>query len=1332
MNNEINQWRAKLAECLSSDRYRLNQQLNKIAQRAKSGKPFDRDLKQFTDKLEHSRQQVIHRRNSIPDIQYPDDLPIAECRGEISEAIANNQVVVIAGETGSGKTTQLPKICLELGRGVTGMIGHTQPRRIAARTVASRIAEELSQPLGHTVGYQVRFNETSSENTLVKLMTDGILLAEIQHDRFLNKYDTIIIDEAHERSLNIDFLLGYLKNILPKRPDLKIIITSATIDVERFSRHFNDAPVIEVSGRSYPVEVEYLPIEEERDLAQSVLDTVEHILTLPKQEGKPEDILVFHSGEREIRETANVLRKAQLRNLEVVPLYARLSLAEQTKVFKPHRGIRVVLATNVAETSLTVPGIRYVIDPGTARISRYSYRTKVQRLPIEAISQASANQRKGRCGRISEGVCFRLYSEEDFNARPAFTDPEIIRTNLASVILQMLRLRIGDIRDFPFVDAPDHRLINDGFNLLRELKAVNTKGELNSIGQQLSRIQADPKMGRMLLTAAKEGALREVLIIVSALSVQDPRDRPSDKQQAADEKHRQWQDKESDFVTLLNIWEHFELQRQELSRNQFEKYCRQNFISPLRMREWRDLHHQLHGACRELNLTESKKPENKQPAGYEPVHRSLLSGLLGNIGFQRADEEVDTHRKPKSSLNPSQKRRGVSEFSGARNRKFYVFPGSGLNKKPPRWLMAAEMIETSRLFSHYNAKIDPDWLPSLANHLVKKTYSEPHYSARNGQVMAYEKQTLYGLPIVEKRRCGYGKIDPVLSREIFIRSALVEGEYRGKGKFFKHNQALQENLQDIESRTRRRDVLVDDQVIFDFYSERIPTDIVNLTGFEHWRKQQGDDSKLLFMNEALLCQEQSSGLDQAQFPDHIVWQGTHYPLSYHFEPGHSDDGISVTVPVSILHQVPLYRFDWLVPGMLREKCIALVKSLPKALRRNFVPVPDYVDRALASMKPDDVSLMGALGERLKHLSGVSISEQDWQQVVVEDIYSLNIKLIDEQGKLLTMSRNLAELKANYRDRVVDSIAQTSTNSIEQENIECWDFGELPEVYSIEQQGLSIRTYPALVLANGKEKGEEQGQINLRLLDNPNLAWNKTKIALGQLYQKVYPESAKYLRKQLLKGLDLQLKSATLPGKGVIIPLIVDKAYTQALFENKTIPRSSVDFDEYYKEGKNQIVTIANEIESLLITMLPLLSDIRKTLKKQNLAGVHAVADINQQVATLFAQESLAGVPMEWLQHYPRYLKAILMRLEKLPLNPAKDKESLSVLNKLEQRLTDFPYQWSDLPLSAQEEIWKHRFMLQEYRVSLFSQQLKTIFPVSDKRIDTHWKDLVGLIASYHS
>ncbi len=1285
MENEINQWRDKIAQCLSADHYRLHQQLNKISRRAREQKPFDQDLKAFTDKLEISYQKVVARRESVPVIQFPENLPIAERREEIREAIANHQVVVVAGETGSGKTTQLPKICLTLGRGVTGMIGHTQPRRIAARTVANRIAEELNQPLGNTVGYQVRFNETSSENTLVKLMTDGILLAEIQHDRYLNKYDTLIIDEAHERSLNIDFLLGYLKNILPKRPDLKLIITSATIDVERFSKHFNDAPVIEVSGRTYPVDVEYHPLEEDRDLSQSVLETVEHILSLPKRG----DILVFHSGEREIRETANVLRKAQLPHLEVVPLYARLSLAEQTKVFKPHKGIRVVLATNVAETSLTVPGIRYVIDPGTARISRYSYRTKVQRLPIEAISQASANQRMGRCGRISEGVCFRLYSEDDFNSRAEFTDPEIIRTNLASVILKMLYLRIGDIRHFSFVDAPDNRLINDGFNLLKELQAVNARGELTTIGRQQSRLPVDPRMGRMLLAAAKEGALQEVMVIVSALSVQDPRERPADKQQAADEKHRQWQDKESDFVALLNMWQHFEEQRQELSRNQFDKYCRRQFVSPLRMREWRDLHHQLHTACRELKLK-----ENHQPASYQSIHAALLTGLLGHIGFRHENRE----------------------YLGARNRKFHLFPGSGIQKKPPKWVMSAEMIETSRLFGHHNAAIDPEWLTRLAAHLVKKNYSEPHYSARNGQVMAYEKQTLYGLPIVEKRRCSYGTIDPKLCREIFIRAALVEGEYKGKGHFFKHNRDLQQSLEDIESRIRRRDILVDDQALFEFYSEIIPSDIINLAGFEHWRKgAEKSQPRLLYMSSEQLAQRQLNEGTEAQFPDHLEWQGIHYPLSYHFEPGHPEDGVSVTVPVSIIHQVPAHRFDWLVPGMLRDKCIALVKGLPKSLRRHFVPVPTFVDKAMPSLKPCDMPLTEVLGHQLKRHANIDITPEHWQQVDVDDIYKLNIKLVDENNQVLSMSRDLPALKAQYRGQVTKTVNQSVDNTIERENVVGWDFGELPEVFSIEQHGLTIRTYPALVLNNQR--------VDLKLLDSPTVAANQTVDGLVRLYQLVLPEPAKYLRKQLLKGKDLQLKAAGLPGKDLLIESITKAAYFQALLEGKSIPRSQVAFEASLVEGKGQIVARANELEQLLTTWLPQLAEIRKSIKKQGISAVHAVSDINHQLGLLFKDSFLSLVPLQWLLQYQRYLKAILMRLDKLPSQPQKDRELVLVLEKLQKRLAHYDPHWDEFSAEQRSEIWLHRFMLQEYRVSLFAQQLKTVFPISDKRIEAHWQEL---------
>jgi len=1290
MTNDVSQWRDRIALCLGTDRGPLKRQLDKIGRRAAQDKPFDREMRAFLARLEKSSQRYQARRASVPSLTYPEDLPIAARREDLRKAIADHQVVIVAGETGSGKTTQLPKICLELGRGVAGMIGHTQPRRIAARTVANRIAEELQQPLGETVGYQVRFSEQIGDNTLVKLMTDGILLADIQNDRLLHRYDTLIIDEAHERSLNIDFLLGYLKNILPQRPDLKVVITSATIDVERFSQHFDDAPIIEVSGRTYPVDVEYRPTEEDRDLSLQVLDTVEEILSLPKRG----DILVFLSGEREIRETANLLRKAQLPHLEVVPLYARLSLSEQGRVFQPHNGVRVVLATNVAETSLTVPGIRYVIDPGTARISRYSYRTKVQRLPIEPVSQASANQRKGRCGRVSEGVCFRLYSEADFNNRPAYTDPEIVRTNLASVILQMLQLKIGDIRDFPFVEAPDQRLINDGFSLLQELHAVTLQGELTETGRQLSRIPADPRLGRMLLAAGKEGALRELLVIVSALSVQDPRERPADKQQAADEKHRQWQDKHSDFTALLNLWNTMEAQRQALSRNPFDRYCRQQFVSPLRIREWRDLHHQLHRYCRELKL-----PENRDPADYPAIHRALLTGLLGQVGFRHDDRE----------------------FLGPRNRKFHVFPASGLFKKPPKWLMAAEIIETSKLYSHVNAAIEPEWLQELAAHLVKKSYSEPHYSARRGQVMAFEQQTLYGLPILTRKPCNYSAIDPSVCRDIFIRAALVEGEYRGKGAFFDHNQAMQENLEDMESRIRRRDVLVDDEVMYQFYQERLPPHIVNLKGFEKWRTEaEKKDPKLLWMDESLLIQRELDEDLETQYPDHLEWQGTAYPLSYHFEPGHPEDGVSVTVPVSILHQLPNYRFEWLVPGMLRDKCIALIKGLPKSLRRHFVPVPGFVDKALAGLKADDFPLAESLGQQLKRLSGVTVADGQWQQVELEPIYSVNIRLTDEQGELLAMGRNLTELKATYRGRVSQTINESSVDSIEKKDLSGWTFDELPTSFTIRQQGLAIRTYPALVC--------DGNWVDLKLLDNPARAANETVRGLLKLYQLSYPQGVKYLRKTLLKGCDLSLKAAHFLSREQLLGSLIDAAYYRSLIEGNAVPRNRQAFEQQLLEGRAEIAGAALQLEQLLLSCLPLRADIYRAIKKLGLVALHAATDINRQVDGLFCDDFLLDVPAEWLQQYPRYLKAILLRLEKLPGQPEKDRQSVQQLAKLEEHLYPCFSNWRDLASDVRKEVWQHYFMLQEYRVSLFAQQLGTRVPVSEKRITAHWLELQSMLA----
>ena len=1294
----------KISHCLSIDRYKLTQELLKINHNANKGLSIDVQLKHFVKKLESSCDQTSARLLSAPIIKYQEDLPIAKRRDEIKKAISDNQVVIIAGETGSGKTTQLPKICLELGRGSSGIIGHTQPRRIAARTVANRIAEELNQPLGQAVGYQVRFNEKSGPNTLIKLMTDGILLAEVQHDRYFSKYDTIIIDEAHERSLNIDFLLGYLKTILPKRPDLKLIVTSATIDLEKFSQHFDSAPVIEVSGRTYPVEVQYIQPEEGRDLGNSILDAVEHIFSLPERG----DILIFHSGEREIRETAKILRKAALRHVDIVPLYARLSLKEQIKVFSPHKGTRIVLSTNVAETSLTVPGIRYVIDPGMARISRYSYRTKVQRLPIEPISQASANQRKGRCGRVGNGTCFRLYSEDDFNSRSVFTDSEIIRTNLASVILKMLYMKIGDIREFSFLESPDNRLINDGYNLLHELQAVTKKLELTDIGKKLSRIPTDPKLGRMLLAAEKEGSLKEVLIIVSALGVQDPRDRPSEYQADADLKHRQWQDRESDFSTLINLWRHFEKERQDLSRSQFEKYCRKNYISAMRMREWRELHHQLHKVCRDIGIK-----ENHKLADYESIHRAVLSGLLGQIGCQRiVSDQSHPEKKQKKSYK---------EFSGARNRIFYIFPGSPLSKLPPPWLMAAEMIETSKLFSHHNARIEPEWLSIAAVHLTKKTYSEPHYSARNGQVMAYEKQALYGLLIVDKKRLPYSKINPVVSREIFIRSALVEGEYRGGGDFFDYNIELKKNLLNVESKTRRRNILVDDSVIFNFYNSLIPENINSLSVFESWRKKKELEygaSHFLYLSENLLRQEGCESPDVSDFPDYISWEGIAYSISYRFEPGQAKDGITVTLPVSTLHQFPAHLFEWLVPGMLRDKCISLIKSLPKIVRRNFVPVPDYVDKFLELATPQDIKLTEALSIALKSLTGFEIDSDDWNEECLESIFYINFELIDKFSYVLATSKSLEELKSQFKEKISDTLAQSTTSSIEKKDIKDWSFGDLPKIYPIISAGLTIKTYPALVV--------ECEKINLRLIDNELVAANKTILGLIALYQSIDSTSVKYLKKNLLVGMDLQLKFSGFTGKSKLVKQIIDKAYFLTFLDKNTIPRNESEFRDLYVKEKSKVVLVANEINLLVVSLIPMISEINDVLKK--LAPLHkkTVQDITRQLNFLFKSEFIFETPKKILDQYDRYLNSILIRIEKLSKNTQKQEDKILELQLLENRITQIDLKMEQLSVSDTSEIWEHYFMIQEYRVSIFSQILRTVIPISRKRIDIHWKKIQNL------
>jgi ATP-dependent helicase HrpA len=1267
------------------DSFRLSRQLRELAQQYKRGRDISGGWQRWHAGLLKTQTVTDSRRQAIPAFTYP-ELPVSARANEIAELISKHQVIVVAGETGSGKTTQIPKICLQAGRGVRGLIGHTQPRRIAARTVATRIAEELKVKIGEAVGYQVRFSDQSSPKSLIKLMTDGILLAEIQRDRFLSAYDTLIIDEAHERSLNIDFLLGYLKNLLPQRPDLKIIITSATIDVAKFSKHFNNAPVVEVSGRSFPVEVIYNhPDEVETDRDQMIVDCLQDI----QNNQKAGDVLIFLSGEREIREVNLAIKRAQLPHTEVVPLYARLSLAEQSRIFSPHRGRRIVLSTNVAETSLTVPGIRYVIDTGRARVSRYSFRTKVQRLPIEAISQASANQRAGRCGRVADGVCYRLYSEEDFQSRPAFTDPEVIRTNLAAVILQMLHLRIGDIRNFPFVDPPDQRMISDGFKLLEELQAVTEDGKLSSLGKRLVNIPLDPRFARMLLESASNGCLAEVMIITTGLSIQDPRERPADKKQAADQSHKKWQEPNSDFVSLLNLWRHFEDQRQQLSGNQYSRYCKANYVSYLRMREWRDLHHQVHTACRGLKLD-----ANKEPAEQDSIHRSILSGLLGQVGILQ----------------------DKWEYLGTRNRKFFIFPGSGVSKKPPKWLMAGSLMETTKQFALTVAKIDSDWLEPLAAHLVKKSYSEPFYNKKSGQVMAKERQTLFGLSIVENKNRVYGQVAPQEARKVFIQQALVEEGYRGKGQFYAHNHRLVEELQALEDRFRRRDLLVEQQAIFDFYDQLVPEGIYNLTAFEKWRKQaEAKTPKLLMLEKEYLLLRGLSQSEQAQFPESINCDGIPYQLRYHFQPGHAEDGVSAVIPLALLHQLPRYFFEWLVPGMLRDKCIALVKSLPKQTRRHFVPVPDHVDVFLRKAKAQDRPLTEVLAEHLRTVSGVIIGPEQWRQESLDNWYRMNFVLEDEHGSTIAMARSLEQLQRDFKQQISQGLEKAADHRASRQGITEWDFDELPEEVALQHGKISIKAWPAL-----RDCGDS---VALEVIDNPLQAEKISRQGQLRLALLRGREQVKYLDKNLLRGKDLALKAANIGSRQQLAEALISASFRQAHFSSGAIVRDQQQFDQAYEQGIGQVVGFAQDYARSIESLLPGLHDLQKQLRSLGLPAIYAAEDIRNQLDWLFAPETLSGVTDNIISQYPRFIKAVQVRIDKLAAQQAKDRQHIAEIDDLltpcRQALIEDQPLSSDLEAALLDYCW----LVEEYRVSLFAQQLKTRVPVSLKRLNKRWAEL---------
>lgn len=1324
-----------LDQAFNADRHRLRRQLLELRKR-----PDEARLAQWLERFQASTAKVAARRASVPRIRYDDALPIAARREEIKAAIATHQVVVIAGETGSGKTTQLPKICLEVGRGVHGLIGHTQPRRLAARSVATRVAEEIGTPLGELVGYQVRFEDHSGEQSLVKLMTDGILLAETQHDRFLEKYDTLIVDEAHERSLNIDFLLGYLKNLLPRRPDLKVIITSATIDLERFSKHFDDAPIIEVSGRTYPVETWYRPLAAEQDengealfddlsVDQGILRALDEIEAHERAVGqRPGDVLVFLPGEREIREAAEVLRKANLRHTEVMPLYARLTPAEQQKIFKPASGRKIVLATNVAETSLTVPGIRYVIDSGTARISRYSYRSKVQRLPIEAVSQASANQRKGRCGRVEPGICIRLYSEEDFLSRPEFTDPEILRTNLAAVILQMLHLRLGDIQDFPFIEPPEGKAISDGFNLLQELSAVGRDNQLTALGRQLARLPIDPRLGRMLLEGARQGSLAEVLVVVSALSVQDPRERPMERQQAADQAHAQWKNPDSDFAALINLWHGFEAQRQALGANALRNWCRRNFLNYLRLREWRDAHRQLLLTCRDLKLplnpleapepvaapvvtgeldqrarqavaAQDERQQNAQTLkNYAAVHKALLAGLLSQIG-QKTEE---------------------GDYNGARQRRFWLHPGSSIGRKRPQWVMAAELVETTKLFARMVAKIDPDWIEPLAPHLVKKNHLEPHWEKKRGQVVAYEQISLYGLIIVGRRPVHYGPIDPAAARELFIREGLVRGEINSRAKCLSANRQLLERLDELEAKARRRDILADEETLFAFYDARLPQDIYQTASFESWYKRESArDAQLLIMREEDVLAREAREVTAQQYPDSLSIGRLQLPLSYHFEPNHPRDGVTLRVPAPLLPQLPAERLDWLVPGLLEAKCVALVRGLPKALRKNFVPVPDFVGAAQAKLAFGEGSLPEALGRELQRMTGARVPEDAWADAAaqLDSHLKMNIEVVDARGKFLGEGRDLAELTARFAEASQAALAIPESQA-EAKPVAARDFAAVKQQTQQKIAGLSLTVYPALV--------EEGGTVKEGRFPTQAEAEFQHRRALQRLLLQQLAEPAKYLRGKLPGLTELGLLYRDLGRVEALVEDILLASLDSCILEGESpLPRDGAALASLAERKRGSWAEHAERLARLTLEILKLWHGLQKRFKGRiDLAMAVALNDIKAQLANLVYPGFVRQTPAEWLREYPRYLKAIEQRLDKVGSQLQRDRvwsgELAGCWEQYQARLKKHQQEGKRDP-----ELALYRWMLEEYRVSLFAQQLGTKMAVSDKRLNKQWGAVEG-------
>ncbi|MFE6663894.1 ATP-dependent RNA helicase HrpA [Streptomyces sp. NPDC057697] len=1287
----------RLGQISLRDAHRLGRRLEG-ARRIRKPEARQAVLDEIAAETGQAAERLASRAARMPALSYPEQLPVSQKKDEILEAIRDHQVVIVAGETGSGKTTQIPKICMELGRGVRGMIGHTQPRRIAARTVAERVADELKTPLGEAVGWKVRFtDQVNPDATFVKLMTDGILLAEIQTDRELRAYDTIIIDEAHERSLNIDFLLGYLARLLPRRPDLKVVITSATIDPERFARHFGEAPIVEVSGRTYPVEVRYRPLLEEdsddsdRDQITAICDAVDELQT----EG-PGDILVFLSGEREIRDTADALNKRNLRHTEVLPLYARLSHAEQHRVFQRHTGRRIVLATNVAETSLTVPGIKYVIDPGNARISRYSHRTKVQRLPIERISQASANQRKGRCGRTSDGICIRLYSEDDFLTRPEFTDPEILRTNLASVILQMTAAGLGDIEKFPFIDPPDHRNIRDGIQLLQELGALDPeekdpKKRLTQLGRKLSQLPVDPRLARMVIEAERNGCAREVMVIAAALSIQDPRERPSEKQTQADQQHARFKDETSDFLAFLNLWRYIREQQKERGSSSFRRMCKQEYLNFLRIREWQDIYAQLRTVAKQMGIA-----LNEDDAPEQSVHTSLLAGLLSHIGLK------DTEK---------------NEYLGARSAKFAIFPGSALFKKQPRFVMSAELVETSRLWARVNARVEPEWIEPLAQHLLKRTYSEPHWEKDQAAVMAYERVTLYGVPIVAQRKINFGRIDAETSRDLFIRNALVEGDWRTHHQFFHDNRKLLGEVEELEHRARRRDILVDDETLFDFYDRRIPDHVVSGAHFDSWWKhKRRDEPDALDFERSMLINEKAGAVTKDDYPDSWRQGKLKFKVTYQFEPGADADGVTVHIPLQVLNQVTAEGFDWQIPGLREEVVTELIRSLPKPVRRHYVPAPNYADKFLDRAVPLQEPLPVTLARELQRMVGVPVTAEDFDLSRVPDHLKITFRIVDERRRKVAEDKDLEALKLQLRPKARQALSKAaaatagpSGESIERSGLTDWTIGTLNRVFETRRAGQPVKAYPALV--------DQGATVAVRLFDTEaeqqQAMWLGTR-KLIMLNVPVNP--AKFASDKLTNQQKLALSRNP---HGSIQALFEDCATAAAdrLIGAHGGPAwDEESFRKLYDKVRTDLVALTEHTVKQVQQVLAAWQACERRLKATNsLVLVDNVTDARDQLAALVPPGFVTRTGLRRLPDLMRYLVAVDRRLQQMPTAVQRDTTRMQKVHEMQDE-----YAWllEQMPQGrpVPQEVLDIRWMIEELRVSYFAHALGTAHPVSDKRI----------------